>query len=270
MNRPMLQLALAMTLSATLARAAEPVARVDFKNLAPGPATREALMGLWTDPKWASPHDRAFIVEDEERGKVLRVLYPKGGVGPGENGMQFLVGLPPADEYYLTYWLKFEEGFDFKLGGKLPGLTSGGGRFTGGRRPTEGEGWSARYMWGRGGRGTVYFYSVDMPGKWGQGLRLDGLSFQPGAWHRMTQRIRLNTGDEKDGILEVWFDGKKVYENREMRYRLDDRGRIDSFYFSTFHGGNSPDWGPTVDCAARFADILITTEPPDFLEAADE
>ncbi len=265
MNRLIVQLAAGTVLAASLVGSAEPVARVDFGGLPLGPATREALMGLWQSPKWASPGGRAFIVEDAERGKVLRVLYPKGGVGPGENGMQFLADLPPADEYYLSYRLKFEEGFDFKLGGKLPGLTSGGGTFTGGRRPAEGEGWSTRYMWGRGGRGTVYFYSVDMPGKWGQGLRLEGLTFQPGVWHRLTQRIRLNTGDRKDGILEVWFDGKKVYESHEMRFRLGDRGRIDSFYFSTFHGGNSPDWGPTVDCAARFDDIQITVEPPEHL-----
>lgn len=36
-------------------------------------------------------------------------------------------------------------------------------------------------------------------------------------------------------------------------------------YFSTFHGGNPPDWGPHVDSFAYFNDFTITRNPPDFV-----
>ena len=172
------------------------------------------------------------------------------------------MNLPPAEEYWLSYRVKFEEGFDFRRGGKMPGLTSGGGKFTGGRHPTEGEGWIARYMWTRGGGAIVYFYSVDMPGKWGEGLKLPGVTFIPGRWHRLTQHIRINAPGQADGVLEVWFDGKQVYQDTRERFRRGRQGLIDSFYFSTFHGGNTPDWAPKTDSAARFDDILITADPP--------
>ena len=241
-----------------------PVARVNFEGLPTGAVSDEAIKSLWDDAVWASTHGRASIVDDADpaRGTVLRVRYPAGTIGPPDNGIQFLVNLPPAEEYWLSYWLKFEDGFDFRRGGKLPGLTSGGGKFTGGHHPTEGEGWSARYMWTRDGGAIVYLYSVDMPGHWGEGLRLEDVRFVPGTWHRLTQHIRLNTADNADGVLEVWFDGTKVYADGTERFRLGGRGAIDSFYFSTFHGGNTTDWAPNVDSAARYDDIVITSEPP--------
>lgn len=242
-----------------------PVAHVDFESLPVGEVSNEAIKGLWDDCAWAATHGRASLVADEDdaRGKVLRIRYPAGTIGPHDNGTQFLVNLPEAEEYWLSYWVKFEAGFDFRRGGKMPGLTSGGGKFTGGHHPTEGEGWSARYMWKDDGRAIVYFYSVDMPGKWGEGLVLEGARFVPGEWHRLTQHIRLNTDDNADGVLEVWFDGAKVYADDSERFRLGGRGPLDSFYFSTFHGGNTPDWAPHTDSAARYDAIRITTTSPD-------
>ncbi|MFW5775048.1 MAG: polysaccharide lyase, partial [Chitinivibrionales bacterium] len=58
--------------------------------------------------------------------KTLRVDYPKGGVGPTATGMQFPVDFQNItslsqkayDSLHLRYYVKFEEGFDFRLGGK--------------------------------------------------------------------------------------------------------------------------------------------------------
>jgi hypothetical protein len=210
---------------------------------------------------------RAHIVRDEDpaRGKVLRVFYPQGAVGPATGGIQFLTGLAPAEEYWLSYRVKFEEGFDFSKGGKLPGLTSGGSKYTGGKRPTAGEGWSARYMWHAGGKAVVYLYYVDMPGIWGDGIRLPEVTFVPGRWHQLTQHIRLNAPDQADGVLEVWFDGRQVLSRNDLRFRLGRLGLIDSFFFSTFHGGSSPDYAPKTDCYARFDDFTISAQRPSFI-----
>jgi hypothetical protein len=240
---------------------------VNFNAHSPGAYTDGLVKRDWQGVRWVGLQDRASIVLTGhlEHGHALQIRYPKGSVGPGEGGGQFLVSLHPAEEYWLTYDLQFNHDFDFKLGGKLPGLTSGGAAYTGGHRPVNGDGWSARYMWGRGGKAIVYFYSVDMPGKWGESLRLDSVVFKPGQWHRLTQHIKVNTPGERDGILEVWFDGKKVLARDTLRFRIGEKGVVDSFYFSTFHGGNTADWAPQVDCFALFDNFVIDQTIPDYL-----
>jgi hypothetical protein len=238
--------------------------RIDFENLTAGVYTEAALESQWGRVGWRRLEDRGQIVADPDsvRGQVLRVSYPQGAVGGRVGGVQFLVPLAPAPEYWLSYYVLFEDGFDFRRGGKLPGLTSGGSVYTGGTHPEQGEGWSARYMWKQGGDPIVYLYYVDMPGRWGENLALGDAKFVPGRWHHLVQHIRVNTPDGADGLLEVWFDGEKVLERTDLRLRIGRQGEIDSFFFSTFHGGNTPDYAPRVDSAARFDGFSITRSRP--------
>lgn len=223
-----------------------------------GPYSAPLLQREWKDVQWTMPFDRSEIVTDPDprQAKVLRVRYPAGAFGSKDSGAQFVVRLKPAKEYWLGYRVKFEDGFDFKKGGKLPGLASGGTTFTGGRIPKAGEGWSARYMWTGGGSAIVYLYHVDMPGEYGEGIPLD-VSFVPGRWHTLIQHVVLNEGSVSNGVLEVWFDTKKVLDRRRLRLRLGERGVVDSFLFSTFYGGRTPDWAPASDQYARFDDFVI-------------
>ena len=244
-----------------------PVLHVNFESHDIGHYTSEMVRRDWGDVRWANLFDRAHIVQDPTGGgKVLRIAYPEGSVGPSEGGGQFLVSLPLSDELWFTYRMKFGEGFDFRLGGKLPGLTSGGGKYTGGTIPRDGDGWSARYMWRAGGKLGVYAYYVDMPGPWGQMMALDdAATIIPGQWHRIAQHIKLNTPGQSDGVLEVWFDGHRVLSRSNIRWRIGEQGEIDSLYFSTFHGGNTRDWAPRVDSFAYFNDFAITRNPPDLV-----
>jgi hypothetical protein len=186
-----------------------------------------------------------------------RISYPAGGVGPEQTGSQFVLSLPPADEYELSYKVMFEDGFDFRLGGKLPGLTSGGEKFTGGHHPTKGEGWSARFMWREKGAAELYLYYVDNKSEWGDQHLLDGVGLQPGKWYEFRQRIRLNAPERKDGRIQTWINGKKVLDLSGLRLRIGEQGYIDSFYFSTFHGGQTPEFAPLNDSFAQFDDFLI-------------
>ena len=168
---------------------------------------------------------------------------------------------PPSEELWLSYYVKFGTGFDFRRGGKLPGLASGGGRYTGGNRPVNGEGWSARYVWRPEGGAAVYLYYVDMPDQWGEGLALQEFTFTPGTWHQVTQHIKLNTNDDANGVLETWVDGTQYLSRADIRFRLGDQGLIDSLYFSTFHGGKKQDWAPRVDSTAFFDGFVVSREP---------
>lgn len=238
-----------------------------FESATLGPYGAAAVRADWPGSSSGVDHQRGVIVQDgPPQGKVLRVAYPKGSVGPQTGGMQFVVPIPADHEYWLSYRVKFEEGFDFRKGGKLPGLTSGGSKFTGGRGASSGDGWSARYMWKDGGKLQVYLYHTDMKGEYGDGIYVPGAVLRPGRWHRLTQHIRLNTGDAADGVLEVWFDDRLALARNDVRYRLAGRGPIDSFYFSTFHGGNSADWAPQNDSFARFDDLSLERSRPGFVK----
>ena len=240
----------------------------DFEGSGSGAYTAQALRRDWRGLEWANLLGRAEIVGDAQQGNVLRVSYPQGGVGPSQTGGQFVVNIPPADEYTLTYKVRFEEGFDFRLGGKLPGLTSGGSKYTGGRHPDDGDGWSARFMWREDGAAEVYLYYVDMQTQWGEQLPLQGVVLEPGKWIELKQRIRINSPDGSDAQIQAWVDGKLVMEKSGFRLRLGDQGQIDSFYFSTFHGGNTEEWGPLNDSFVRFDDFEVEAQQhaqPNFL-----
>ena len=65
------------------------------------------------------------------------------------SGVGWETPLPKADEYYLSFDVMFSPGFDFDLGGKLPGLYGGKDInyiVAGGRTPDGYNGWSGRIM----------------------------------------------------------------------------------------------------------------------------
>lgn len=235
---------------------------VNFDKRAVGNYGDKEVSDDFRNIKWVTTSGRGAIVEDAERGKVLRVFYPKGSVGPQEGGIQFVRTLAGSKEYYLDYYLKFDANFDFNLGGKLPGLTSGGEKYTGGVNPTEGDGWSARYMW-TNTMPDVYLYYIDMAETYGEPIYFN-VKFERNRWYRLTQRIKLNDADKTNAIITAWLDGVKVAEKTNFRLRAGNKGLIDSFYFSTFHGGATPDWAPRNDSYLYIDNVMVTSIPIKF------
>lgn len=201
--------------------------------------------------------------------RTLRISYPKDGVGPQETGCQFPINFENIsgndrqyfDSLYLRYYVKFEENFDFRLGGKLPGLMGGEDSFerSGGDHPDGTNGWTMRFMWREKGEAVVYAYlppSKYSEGDWGTDIKLNRF-FEPGKWHCIEQYIKINEPGEQNGTLKVWFDDEKVLELTDVFYlsELNNSGRIGGIYFSTFHGGNSPEWAPAILSFAQFDGI---------------
>ncbi len=227
---------------------------VDFETTPVGSYTETELSSNWPQVDWNEGLDRTLIVEDADktRGKVLEVIYPKAAVGPRVGGAQFVVPLNPGSQYTLSYDFCLSEDFDFRLGGKMPGLTSGGSKYTGGHKPDQGQGWSARFMWREDGEMVVYLYSVDMKGEWGDDYPLQMPHLERARWYHVKQRVTLNSPEGRDGRIEVWVDGASVLDLQNLRLRIGEQGEIDSFYFSTFFGGNTAEWGPLNESRMRF------------------
>lgn len=206
--------------------------------------------------------------------RTLRVDYPAGGYGPNASGMQAPIqfqsisGMPRQtfDSLYLRYYVRFENGFDFKLGGKLPGLMGGDDSYrrSGGNQPDGTNGWTMRFMWRAGGEAVVYAYlppGTYKEGDWGTDIRINR-HFQPGTWHCIEQFVKVNTPGQANGKLYVWFDGERALALDDVTYLtvLNDAGRVGGIYFSTFHGGNSADWAPSVTSYARFDGFVAATK----------
>jgi len=241
---------------------------VDFERPAgPGEFTQADWMAYEvTGVAYVSAPERAALDKQVSHGghQSLRIYFPKSSVGPSEGGHQASIRLKPAEEYYLSYWLKFSKDFswgDTSHGGKLPGLAQGK-LCSGGQRCDGTNGFTVRYMWRKNGAAVLYLYHMDKPHKWGEDFPLvpggdESFYFKPNEWINLVQRVKVNTGEDANGEVQVWVNAVEALNLSGLRFVTGDR-KIDTFYVSTFHGGNTPDWGPLNDSYLWIDDIEIS------------
>ncbi|MDX2018793.1 MAG: hypothetical protein SF187_01025 [Deltaproteobacteria bacterium] len=184
-----------------------------------------------------------------------RPPYPPGSTGQcfpyytntATDVLQDVVELPYAAEYSLSYDIYFEPGYDWSRGGKLPGLSakewdSGCSIVGDGLRTDPGAArWSVRVMWREDGAAELYVYEQSRtPGLCGARLRTK-MPFVTGQWRGVTVYVKLNSSaTAKDGIAQVYFDGKLAQSITGMRFRATTTkaSLIRHIFFSTFFGGN--------------------------------
>jgi len=195
----------------------------------------------------------------------LRALYPKGSVGPDHGGGGWRYPLPdvkadnPVAE--VRYTVLFEEDFDFVKGGKLPGLCGGPKTITGGDAVNGKEGWSARVMWRKDGRGQAYVYHMNQPEKYGDEFDFPkDFRFKRGVPSIIRIQVTMNKPGKRDGSLAIWVDDQRLVDKTDMEWRALEGIGVESLIFNTFHGGNDPDWGPSRDCHARFSGFAWRAE----------
>jgi len=244
------------------------VFKTDFESQRPGSAyplanwETDGFKALWEDGfDTRSLIDSSLSVSGKNS---LRITYPKDSVGPSGNGAQVSIILPEQNEYYLSYRLRFSDNFSFQLGGKLPGLAAGD-LCSGGEVCDGTNGFTARFMWRRGGRIVLYLYHMDKKDKWGDDIPLvypsgEDVAFQRGIWYQITERVKINSKDTShDGEVEAWVNGSPVLFRKGLRFTSNGEG-VDRFYFSTFHGGSTAEWAPAETCFLNVDDILISPD----------
>lgn len=174
----------------------------------------------------------------------LRTLY----VG-GDMGSERVVTRPklprPVLEATLSFDVRFADDFQFVMGGKLHGL--GPTAPTTGGEPTKPNGWSTRLMWRAGGVLQTYVYDQRKTTKWGDSVNAADFAFETGRWYELTMHTKVNDPPEAaNGFVHVYVDGEKLIEHNNLQLRAvgDDDTLINRLMFSTFHGGNGPEWAP--------------------------
>jgi hypothetical protein len=204
-----------------------------------------------------------FTLVEKAGGQWLRAFFPQGAVGPNEGGGGWRMPFARRDEAELTYQLCFEEGFDFKKGGKLPGLCGGPKTITGGDAVSGRDGFSVRLMWRMEGRGQAYVYHMDQPSKYGDEFNFpEGFRFSAGVPVTIRMVLRINTPSKKDGHIRIWTSLPSAAEQLQLektglRFRQVKDYAIDSILFNTFHGGSDKSWGPAHDCAVAFRGFAV-------------
>jgi hypothetical protein len=218
---------------------------------------------------WSNNMYKYATISDEfahSGDKSLKITYPSDA--QANTGSSWLV--PSQKEYYLSYWVKFDQNFDFdgsKLsGGKLPGMGTDD-LCGGGQTCTGTNGFTSRYMWRENGKATLYLYHMDKPGKYGEDFTFQGSDgndkyFERGKWHNLIQRVKINDGNQSNGEVDVWMDKEKVLDLDNLKFVTDNKG-IDTLYFSSFHGGNGSEWWPEKNVSAYFDDFVVSTNAAD-------
>lgn len=220
--------------------------------------------------------DHVSVVQDPEHGNALQVRYPPGSGSQDcvdlkdcktAGGIVFFLPLPNGGSIksaIISYWLKFDPAFDWVRGGKLPGLCGHGCPIAGAK--VEPDRFSLRFMWRPGGEAEVYSYLSSPPNSvYGLEMGKGTWSWKnDGAWHHIQGELALNNGNAADGSVRVWYDKAVTdppdFQQKNLKYydrtRYPELG-IDTFVFTTFHGGHSHEWSPSKEVVSQFADFQV-------------
>lgn len=172
----------------------------------------------------------------------------------------------------LSYEVYIPPEFDFREGGKLPGLRQGaacsGGRY-------QDDCFSFRLMWATGGAVQGYVYALPErqdPAFWelpdtrrdgstgivvGRGA--NGVRLLRGSWNAVSLRLELNDPGQANGLLEFAVNNVTAVSFRQMYWRGDAAQLIEHVFMQTFFGGNSLRWAPEAPQRSLFRRFMLTT-----------
>ncbi|WP_299188562.1 polysaccharide lyase [uncultured Aquimarina sp.] len=245
----------------------------DFDHLSSGQYNRDQIKeALNVSFCKGADEGRVHISDFENRGKVLDVKYPEGQVKTGQSGMHTKVPFDVEGEYdelYISYWVYFPEDFEFRAGGKLPGLAY----------QTSERNMSLRLMWRYDGLIEFYVHYNTEPtwDGWHASInwsltdpyeepngepQADQVKFKKGQWNHVEMYNKLNTPGQNDGIMRGWLNGDLAIDITDNGdYRQADEGDIhlNIIYLSTFFGGSDETFQPTKDLEAYFDDFIVST-----------
>lgn len=204
----------------------------------------------------------------EEAGmRWLRVGFMPGEIGPEKGGVGWRWPIGTHEAAELRYTQRFGPDFDFVKGGKLPGLCGGPENVSGGQPADGANGFSARLMWRREGRGEAYVYHKNQPDRYGESFAFPAdFRFLTGQPIGVRLAVWMNTPGRRDGRLRVWITLPKQAERAvvvrdDLEWRSAATFGVDGVYFDAFHGGGDASWAPTRACHADFGEIQVLRAP---------
>jgi len=229
---------------------------------APGAYDAQAWRAEWPGCPWEDGVNEGRVsVVARPDGKRWRINYAPGRIGPSEGGVAWNQPFSGKEEATLTYVVRFSAEFDWKRGGKLPGLGGGPGKTTGGRKADGLNGFSVRPMWRADGRLEAYVYHAGQRNDYGDSLSLpEDFRLPRDQDVRIRLRVRMNHPERADGLVELKVTyGQTTAEVSEntMVWRKTPTILADKLLFETFHGGSDLSWAPDRPCHAEFGGLRL-------------
>jgi len=205
--------------------------------------------------------------------KTIKIILKKNSV-VNENGVLAQAKLTKGTEYLLKYRVKFPAGFDWKGGGKLPGL-AGGRSYTGcsglvgnpnnrfaAWGAQNGDGWSSRIMWHKWFTQNNNKPFID-PYVYHKGMNVScgdtfgkRVTIRDNTWLQVEMRVKMNTVGSSNGRLFIKIAGTTLINKTNMRWISHSSGReIDLLLWNIYRGGQSAAYKTSVDTHLYIDDV---------------
>jgi hypothetical protein len=248
----------------------------DFDSLLDGPISAGAFDASLGGSDWsAATYDDTSVVPDSRGGKAMRVTLDAGTIRTAPSGNNGIVVIVPlrrvVQNACLSYDVKFDDHFDWSMGGKLPGLIGVAPGVSpslpAGGHPAGDLGWSARPMWLGPGASSApdpgnviasYVYSPHQKDRYGDDVWWNA-SFTRGDWLTVKQCYTMNTVGKADGVLRAWLDGRLAVHLTDYVYRTRPDVGVSHLAWSVFRGGQTPDWASPQTDTIDFDNVSVTT-----------
>jgi hypothetical protein len=190
----------------------------------------------------------------------------------GNNGATLFIPLSKTvEQACVAYDIRFSSGFDWSLGGKLPGLEGvapgvSPGYPTGGNRAGD-QGWSGRMMWlgpkayswaGPDNMAVSYMYNPQQSGDYGDDVRWN-MAFVQGTWHAVEVCYKMNTVGLSNGLLQAWMDGQQVVNDTAYTYRTRSDVAVSHLLWHIFRGGKTSDWAGSTTGYVDIDNFTVTS-----------
>jgi len=119
-------------------------------------------------------------------------------------------------------------------------------------------------MWQPNGKLKFYcYFHEDFPYQYGRGPVIP-TSLVTGKWYNITVRVVDSSPWGKDGLMEIFIDGKldMTWNNVQTREKSDIM--LNAISFNTFQGGGDKSYAPDVDGTAYIdgMEVFYLTEGP--------
>jgi hypothetical protein len=225
--------------------------------------------------KSSGVYDDSSVVAVGSRGRALRTTlwaHTMHNNPSGNNGIVNFVHLKRVvNRACVSYQIRFSKGFDWSLGGKLPGLLG----VTPGTSPAlptggndaHGRGWSGRLMWlGPKAYSSVrplsnevvsYMYHPGQRDKYGDNVWWHR-GFTAGKWNTVRQCYAMNTIGRRNGKLRAWLDGHLVVNRTNYTFRTRRAVHITHLSWSIFRGGHTSAWAGSTTGSIDIDNLRVT------------
>jgi hypothetical protein len=223
----------------------------------------------------AGAYDDTSIAAVAGHGNVIRTKLDAGtmhNTPSGNNGATLFLPLKKkVNQACIAYDIRFSNGFDWSMGGKLPGLEGvapgvAPGTPTGGNRAGN-AGWSGRMMWlgpqayswaGPTDQAITYMYNPTQSDNYGDNVRWHR-GFVAGKWHSVKVCYHMNTVGRSNGSLLAWMDGHQVIRNTAYRYRTRSDVAVNYLLWHIFRGGDNSNWAGSTDGYVDMDNVRVTS-----------